>query len=790
MMKCKSKYFRLIALIIYINIISSAFLFSQKPTTQNEYKNSEGREFWICFQKNYKESKQNTSRDDLQLELFISGDNDAKVTIEIKGIGYKTTVNVKKDQVLNIPLPEEAQVLSSEQVEPLGVSIISDNPITVYGLNRRFQTTDSFLCFPLEVLGKEYRAMAYYVSDGLMSQFAIVATENNTEVSILPSVHTTKNQANQLYSVKLNKGEVYQVVARNDPSNKCDLSGTIIKSNKKIAVFSGHQCAYVPQKILACNHLIEQMPPVPSWGKHFYIGKLQGRSFYTYRVLANETETRIFEDDKFIKTLKNGEFYENISNRNIQITADKPVLVAQYSQGFRNSDSIGDPMMIMVSPTQQFLKHYRFATPVNGQWRHYINVVSPSNSVGTILLNGKPVDSTKFVVFGKSRYSIACIEVPFGTHIIQGALPFGMYSYGFGFGKDAYDAYGTMAGQSFVDYEPAVDSLPPIANCENFGSYAELTFWDDRVDDTGILSIKVLESDYLTAKIPDIAAASPRATFNVSPQFYDMSGRVVFQALDIALNKAIFTLCYSYNLQSNSFVFKLNDGIVDDCASDPGWYAGALVKLSANSHSSSFSSTGNVISYGKFSDGFGMGGFGGLYLGRRLKGPYMLSARLTLENYGGTIESPDSTISKVRTETGELKPFQEARVISLDGVFLNLNFACEYYLNPSIYLLGGLNFAYSLSNAVTYKQTILTPSDFTYADGSRSLTIESVKNLNSMNKIRLGLFAGIGFTMPINYRLNFFTEAYYNHSLSNIIDDGNWKIHNLSFNLGARFRVW
>jgi hypothetical protein len=91
-----------------------------------------------------------------------------------------------------------------------------------------------------------------------MSQFAIVATENNTEVNILPSVHTTKNQANQLYNVRLNRGEVYQVVARNDPSNKCDLSGSIIKANKKIAVFSGHQCASFHKKILACNHLMSK----------------------------------------------------------------------------------------------------------------------------------------------------------------------------------------------------------------------------------------------------------------------------------------------------------------------------------------------------------------------------------------------------------------------------------------------------------------------------------------------------------------------------------------------------
>ncbi|NLO19784.1 MAG: outer membrane beta-barrel protein [Ignavibacteria bacterium] len=797
MMKSKAKHInkplfsktnKQFAWIILILVFCFSSLLSQKSYASNDTKNSVGREFWICFQKNFKESKQSSSRDSLQLELFISGDKDARVIIEIKGIGYKNVVDIKKDEVLNIPLPKEAQVLSSDKIEQLAVYIKSDNPITVYGLNRRFQTTDSFLCFPMEVLGKEYRAMAYYVSDGLMSQFAIVATEDNTDVNILPSVHTSNHLAEQLYTVKLNKGEVYQVVAKNDNTNKCDLTGSIIKANKKIAVFSGHQCAYVPQKILACNHLIEQMPPVPSWGKHFYIGKLQGRSFYTYRVLANETDTRIFEDDKLVATLKNGEFYENNSDQDIQVTADKPVLVAQYSQGFKNSDSIGDPMMIMVSPTQQFLKHYRFATPVNGQWRHYINVVSPTNSVNTILLNGKPVDTTRFELLGKSRYSIACIEVPFGTHIIQGAMPFGMYSYGFGFGRDSYDAYGTMAGQSFVDYQPAEDVLAPIGECEKTDSYTELTFWDDRDDDTGILSVKVLENEYMIASIPEISAGAPRASFKVTPQFKDASGRIVFQVLDIALNKSVFTLCYLYDLPLNRFIFKLSEGNVENCSSDGGWYAGGFLKLSANMHSASFSSSGNLISNGNFSNSAGVGGFAGLYLGRRVGGPYILSARLSLENYGGTIESPDSISSKVRTETGELKTLQEARTVTLDGLFLNLNFACEYYLNPSIYLLGGLNLGFSLSSAISAEQTILSPSDFAYQGDVRSFPL-NLKNLNSMNKLRLGAFAGLGFTVPIHRRFNLFTEVYYNHSLSNIIDDGTWKIHNLSFQLGARFRV-
>jgi hypothetical protein len=79
-MNSKLKYFLLFSLIIFYNIITSVSLYSQQATTSNEYKNSEGKEYWICFQKNYKESKQSSSRDELQLELFISGDNNAKVT--------------------------------------------------------------------------------------------------------------------------------------------------------------------------------------------------------------------------------------------------------------------------------------------------------------------------------------------------------------------------------------------------------------------------------------------------------------------------------------------------------------------------------------------------------------------------------------------------------------------------------------------------------------------------------------------------------------------------------------
>jgi hypothetical protein len=83
--------------------------------------------------------------------------------------------------------------------------------------------------------------------------------------------------------------------------------------------------------------------------------------------LASQDSTKVFEDTTLIAVLKRGEFIQRNSRKNIQITSDKPVLVAQYSQGMSNGDNVGDPMMILISPVQQYLKRYRFATPINGQ---------------------------------------------------------------------------------------------------------------------------------------------------------------------------------------------------------------------------------------------------------------------------------------------------------------------------------------------------------------------------------------------------------------------------------------
>lgn len=129
--------------------------------------------------------------------------------------------------------------------------------------------------------------------------------------------------------------------------------------------------------------LVEQLPSIQSWGKQFFVGTLASRSSSVIRVLASSDNTEVFDNNKLVATLNAGEFYENLElKEHTLISSTKPVLVAQYSKGFANGDDVGDPMMIIIAPTEQFLSTYRFATPVQGEWHHYLNVVTPSKSIG------------------------------------------------------------------------------------------------------------------------------------------------------------------------------------------------------------------------------------------------------------------------------------------------------------------------------------------------------------------------------------------------------------------------
>jgi hypothetical protein len=185
-----------------------------------------------------------------------------------------------------------------------------------------------------------------------------------------------------------------------------------------------------------------------------------------------------------------------------------------------------------------------------------------------VKVNGQFIKSTAFSRFGNTQYSIASIQLPFGSHMIECSAPFGLYSYGLGKAhtSDAYDAYGAMGGQSFIDYEPIPDTIPPQAELIVINRKKSVMVSDDGKDDTGLRDIVVVKQTNLNLSIPKFTMGAPSAILDAQPINISAAGSCIFRAKDVAGNEASYTLCYVFDNTINEFVYVINKGEDADCA--------------------------------------------------------------------------------------------------------------------------------------------------------------------------------------------------------------------------------
>jgi PKD repeat protein len=421
------------------------------------HKTTEGTDFWFAFMesRNYHVNTHNvevtlTSPFTCQYKLTIGKSN---TIIQSGTVFPDTPVRYTLDWKL-------VEATGSETIQERAIHLTSDNPMNVYALNYDKNSADVALIFPTDALGNEYYAACYTphvkedaqgnYSDGRNSEFLVVATEDNTTVTIVPTKVTDKLQpANVPFTVILSKGEVYQVQSmnHNNLANQGDLTGSYAGSNKPVAFFSGSLSTTVGTGTNDCcwDHLYEQIPPVQAWGSRFMAVPLKSRQKDTYRVLAAYDNTVVLVGNNPGFALKKGEYKEFSLDYNDPriIESSKPILLVQYS----NSQSVdasytgnnGDPFMIIVSPLIQTKQNVTFVAYNSTQItnRYFVNVIAKDDAVSFITLDQKPV---LFTSLPNSGYSYAQVSITQGNHKLETSLPdkgFIAYVYGFG-GVESY----------------------------------------------------------------------------------------------------------------------------------------------------------------------------------------------------------------------------------------------------------------------------------------------------------------------------------------------------------------
>lgn len=420
---------------------------------------NKGTDFWIGYMGHIDGAGSN-------MKLYVTSDVNTSGTVSIPGQNWSLnyTVTGGAVTVLNIP-PDTAYVGCGDCIEKRAIRLTSVDPIVAYSHIHANARSDATLVLPTTTLGREYYCMSneqMVTGVNRQSQFMVVATEDSTTIEITPTVASISGfrPANQLFTITLNKNEVYQF------HSNTDITGSHVKSVpgssgkcKRVAVFSGSSFTSV-----GCggsgDNLYQQMYPISSWGKEFITVPFKTRTGGDiFRVLASENNTQVYVNGVFQKNLQAGENYEFLSATTNYIRGTRPIKTAQF-QRTQACGGLGDPSMTILSPIEQQLNDITlYSSPFQNIQNQHINVVMKRADTGSFRLDNNPV--LWFTVTSNPTYMYTQTTVSSGNHTLVADSGFNAVAYGFG----QVESYGYAAGANIRNLTHFV-STSTVAVCK------------------------------------------------------------------------------------------------------------------------------------------------------------------------------------------------------------------------------------------------------------------------------------------------------------------------------------
>ncbi|SDL63819.1 gliding motility-associated C-terminal domain-containing protein [Daejeonella rubra] len=452
-------------LIVILGLIFGLTSFVSAQTASNK-----GTDFWLAYGNHVAGYTATIGQD---MVVYITSDVSTSGVMEVGGtsIPFQVTANA----ITNVTVPQTAYIGNIEgKVSNKGIHITSLLPIVVYAHIYDQAVSGATLVLPTNTLGKDYYSLNYQQisnSPNSHSFFFVVATEDNTEIIITPSVDTKGGLKAGIASapIRLDKGEIYQVFgiqtsAIGSTTQGTDLTGTRIQSVsttsepcKKIAVFSGSGkiaigCLNAAGLAGSADNLFQQAYPTASWGKTFITVPSKDRNYDVYRIFKSDPNAVVKLNGTIIpSTSFVNNFYHEFSGQTVNnIESDKAIQVVLYAvtQGksincTNVAGDLGDPEMIYLNSLEQTLSQITmYSTQLHMIVKHFINVVIPQTGVSSFTIDGVSQASFFQPVTGKPEYAYAQIPVSAGTHNLQANAGFNAIAYGFG----NAESYGYAAG--------------------------------------------------------------------------------------------------------------------------------------------------------------------------------------------------------------------------------------------------------------------------------------------------------------------------------------------------------
>ncbi len=421
-------------------------VYSAEAITPTETGNSSstGRNFWLTYMQN--SSARTADNDNLKLEVIAIPSASGTISITCgDGTPLVTggTLTAGTPYVYEIPADMRDKVYNTSSATKTnkGLHVVTaGTDIALYMRSKNVPSAgdnsyDMSPVFPVHTLGADYVIQSYWL-DQTNTEFAVVATEDNTQITIktscktLNSDNTTWSASGTTITETLNKGQVYLLKGESFSEDEpyTNIAGTTVGASKPVAVFNGGVLAFVPEASgLSGDHIFEQALPVHAWGKRFVlmdmnafpIGASERYSSPTeFIITAIYPDTKVYVDGVHQMTLQPGQStsaYDESTTISVawneapkMIQTSEPVSIVGFMVNAQNNSYrttspkntvIGEPAMALipdvtkgVSELSYYCKDVNTGAVTVHLNTHYANVIVKKSGVaGMRLHNGTEV---------------------------------------------------------------------------------------------------------------------------------------------------------------------------------------------------------------------------------------------------------------------------------------------------------------------------------------------------------------------------------------------------------------
>jgi hypothetical protein len=357
-----------------------------------------GKEFWLTFGRNVSAQPVTSPYYSLQIRI-VNGNLPTTVIIDFTHINEQEEFNLSPYEIYTHPLSptqKEATYNTIMGITDYSIHITSSEPVAVYAFNGYTGngSCDATNLLPVTALGRNYYQMSYSESSSFFTDaYAVVATKNNTHLYHNGDSVTT-----------INAGQVYY-------RTSSDMTGAQINSSSPVAFFALHQGTQIPSGVSHISILFQQLAPVNTWGKSFFVPVTVTESEIV-RIVVSQDHTNITEitggairygvpgAKTSLTDLMAGDFAElDIGYNGCFIQAEKPVGVCSYlkymTSPYPNEKTSSSQAWI---PAIEQTVFYALASPflLGDTWlletKHYALIITPTATRGNtkVSIGGAP----------------------------------------------------------------------------------------------------------------------------------------------------------------------------------------------------------------------------------------------------------------------------------------------------------------------------------------------------------------------------------------------------------------